>query len=293
VLNGTSLSLERGSILALLGPNGAGKTSLIRAICGRLQLDSGRIELGCADPRADSSARRDLGLVPQEIALYPDLTARENLEVMARLAGLARGPAREAAMSGLTWVGLSDREKSLPRHLSGGMKRRLNLAAGVLHAPAFVLLDEPTAGVDPEAREQVHNLLRELRDRGMGVLLATHDLEQAEELADRVALLVDGSVVAEGSKQELIEEAFGGARELTVTLAAAPNEASRDVLAREGLTVTGLNEIWTGPLDGGIEALAARGARLREAGLDVAELRVRNAGLRGVFFKWVGREISA
>jgi ABC-2 type transport system ATP-binding protein len=292
LLGGVSLVLERGQIRALLGPNGAGKTSLIRAICGRLRLDAGEVRLGALDPRRDAAARRRLGLVPQEIALYPDLSARQNLEVLGRLAGLARGAARAAAESGLRWVGLSERAESPARRLSGGMRRRLNLAAGVLHAPAFVLLDEPSLGVDPEAREGIHDLLRQLRARGTGILLATHDLDQAEELADRVALLVEGRVRAEGTQEELVEAAFGRARELIVTLVRAPDPAARALLEGEGLRPTAVEETWTGPLEDGLEGLARCGARLRDAGLETTELRVRAAGLRGVFFRLVGREAS-
>jgi ABC-2 type transport system ATP-binding protein len=293
VLGGASLVLEPGSLLGLLGPNGAGKTSLIRAICGRMRLDSGSVSLGGRDPRHDPGARAQLGIVPQEIALYPELTASENLEVLGRLAGLAPDEANDAAEAGLSWVGLSPRGASPTHQLSGGMKRRLNLAAGVLHSPAFVLLDEPTAGVDPEAREQIHDLLRELRRRGTGMLLATHDLDQAEQLADRVAIMVDGRVRAEGTCRSLVAASFGGAREVIVTLAAHPGPAGREVLEAQGLSAAASGESWTGPLEGGLEALARRGAQLRDAGLDVAEVRVRAAGLRGVFFKLVGREIEA
>jgi len=292
VLAGASLSVEPGRILALLGPNGAGKTSLIRAICGRLRLDSGSVRLGGRDPRGEPAARRQLGLVPQEIALYPDLTARENLEVMGRLAGLPSAAARREASTALEWIGLGDRAASLTRSLSGGMKRRLNLAGGVLHSPGVLLLDEPTVGVDPEARERVHDYLRELRGRGMGILLATHDLDQAEELADGVALLVDGKVRAHGTKEELIRSAFGDARELIVTLSHAPSTETRERLLAEGLSPTAAEETWVGPLEGGFEGLSRRGARLRDAGLDVAELRLRTAGLRGVFFRLVGRELE-
>jgi len=292
VLAGASLSVEPGQTLALLGPNGAGKTSLIRAICGRLRLDSGSVRLGGRDPRRDPAARRQLGLVPQEIALYSDLTARENLEVMGRLAGLSSAAARREAATALDWIGLGDRAGSRTRSLSGGMKRRLNLAAGVLHSPGFLLLDEPTVGVDPEARERLHDYLRELRGRGMAILLATHDLDQAEDLADRVALLVDGKVRASGTKEELVRAAFGNARELIVTLVRRPSPTARERLVAEGLAPTAAEETWVGPLEGGFEGLSRRGARLREAGLDVAEVRLRAAGLRGVFFRLVGRELE-
>ena len=284
-LHGAALSLRAGELYALLGPNGAGKTSLVRAICGRLRLDAGEVRVFGRDPRSDRGVRRRIGLVPQEIALYPDLTARENLQALGRLAGLGAADATAAAARGLAWVGLEDRADSLARTLSGGMRRRLNLAAGVLHAPGLVLLDEPTAGVDPGAREQLHALLRDLRDRGAALLLATHDLEQAEELADRVGLLVDGRVREEGTPAELVEKAFRGAREVGVTLARAPDATQQAALRHEGLAPDPGGQTWTGPLPGGLDALAGLGERLARGELAVAELRLREPGLRGVFLR--------
>ena len=292
-LDGASLELRRGEIYALLGPNGAGKTSLVRAACGRLRLDAGEVLLLGADPRREPSCRRGLGLVPQEIALYPELTVRENLEVLGRLAGLPAPDLPRAVAAALDWIGLADRAASRVGELSGGQKRRVNLAAGTLHGPAVLLLDEPTVGVDPQARERLHEMLRELRARGLAVLLATHDLDQAAELADRIGILVDGRVRAEGTLAELVERAFGGRRELALRLVAAPPSGTARALEAEGLRPGADDREWSGPLEGGLEALAGVGRRLAAAGVPLAELRLREPGLRGVFFRLAGREIDA
>jgi len=292
-LSGADLELRRGEIYALLGPNGAGKTSLVRAICGRLRLDGGEVRLLGADPLRDASVRRRLGLVPQEIALYPELSVRENLEVLGRLAGLPAAELPRAVAAALDWIGLAERAGSRVAELSGGQKRRVNLAAGTLHGPEVLLLDEPTVGVDPSARERIHEMLRELRGRGLAVLLATHDLDQAEELADRIGILVDGRVRAEGSLAELVEASFGGRRELALRLADAPGADVRRALEAEGLRATAEGREWAGPLDGGLEALAGLGRRLAAGGAPIAELRLREPGLRGVFFHVAGREIDA
>jgi ABC-2 type transport system ATP-binding protein len=291
-LAGVSLSLRRGEIYALLGPNGAGKTTLVRSIYGRVRLDSGRITMGGRDPRHERKARRRLGLVPQELALYPDLTPGENLAVFGRLAGLRRGEVRAAVETALDWTGLAGRAASLTGELSGGQQRRLNLAAGTLHQPDVLLLDEPTVGIDPEAREGIHELLRGLRARGMAILLTTHDLDQAASLADRIGILVDGQMVAEGTLAALVEQAFGSGRELLVTLAAEPGPEARALLRSEGLSAAAGTRDFSGPLAGGLPALSALGRRLAEAGLAVAEIRLREAGLRGVFFRVAGREIA-
>jgi len=292
-LAGVDLLLGQGEILALLGPNGAGKTTLVRAICGRVALDAGTVRIEGQDPRGNPASRRALGLVPQEIALYGELTVRENLEVLGRLAGVPRHELNQAVKQALVWTGLETRLGDRAQSLSGGMKRRLNIAAGTLHRPRFLLLDEPTVGVDPSARETIHEVLDSLRAAGMGMLLTTHDMEQAEELSDRVAILADGRICAEGSQKGLVQEYFGDAKELTVTLAAAPDESATSLLETEGLRPATDGVAWSGRMSGGLEALSSLGARLTGAGIAVAEVRVREPGLRGVFFRVTGREFES
>jgi ABC-2 type transport system ATP-binding protein len=293
VLNGVDLVLAPHQIYCLLGPNGAGKTSLVRAISGRLRLDSGYVRVCGDDPAIDTSARREVGLVPQEIALYLDLTARENLEIFARLMGVSRAGANAAATELLDRIGLADRADDRVGSLSGGMKRRLNVAAGVIHRPRLLLLDEPTVGVDPAARERIHELLMDLRSEGLAILLTTHDLDQAAGLADRVGVLIDGRLRAEGAVADLIHEFFGDGKELMVCLRRPPNDAHRAHLRREGLEPASDDRIWTSRLSPGHGDVATVSAAFDGAGLEVDEIRVREPSLRGVFFKLAGREIDA
>ncbi len=292
-LAGVDLTLSRGEIYTLLGPNGAGKTTLVRAIAGRLRLDRGAVRICGEDPVADPSARRWLGLVPQELALYPDLTARENLEIFGRLMGVSSEHVRHAAAGLLQQIELADRADDRVADLSGGMKRRLNVAAGVIHRPRLLLLDEPTVGVDPGARESIHDLLRELRRDGLAILLTTHDLEQAAELSDRVGMMIDGAIRTEGTVSQLVREVFGGDRELLVTLKEVPEAAGRAHLGERGLEASKDDRIWTGRLEGGFEDLSHLAAGMERAGLVVDEVRVRDPSLRGVFFRLAGREIDA
>ncbi len=291
-LHGVDLSVRRGEIYGLLGPNGAGKTSLIRAISGRLRLDGGSVRLAGGDPRNDRRVRRALGLVPQELALYPELTVRQNLELLGRLAGLGGREARQRTGPALEWIELADRANSAVSELSGGQKRRVNLAASTLHDPALLLLDEPTVGVDLPARERLHGLLRDLRARGAALLLATHDLDQATELCDRVGILVDGALRAEGTVPELVRGAFGAAGELVLTLRAEPEARAREVLTEAGLAAGVDARIWSGGVPGGVDAVPALLHRLEAAGAAVVETRVREPGLRGVFFRLAGRELD-
>ncbi len=263
----------------------------MRAVCGRLRLDGGSVSLLGRDP-ADADARRRLGLVPQEIALYPELTVAENLELLGRLAGLPPGEAGRAVKDALAWIGLADRAASLVATLSGGQQRRVNLAAATLHQPAVLVLDEPTVGVDPAAREQIHERLRELGARGIAILLATHDLDQAAELCGRIGILVDGRLRAEGTLVELVRRAFGEAREMRVALASPPGEDARRALAAEGLAAGADTRTWSGPVGADLEVLPAIARRLAAAGVPLAELRLREPGLRGAFFRLTGRELG-
>ncbi|MBI1799002.1 MAG: ABC transporter ATP-binding protein, partial [Candidatus Eisenbacteria bacterium] len=187
-LEGASLQLFEGERLALLGPNGAGKTTLLRAITGRVRLDRGSIDMSGHALEAEER-RRAIGVVPQEVAIYPLLTARENLEVFGRLQGVLPADLKERTAWALEWTGLADRAKRPVGQFSGGMKRRLNIACGVLHRPRIVLLDEPTVGVDPQSRERIYEMLDELRREGGTMLLTTHQLEEAEARCDRIAIL--------------------------------------------------------------------------------------------------------
>jgi ABC-2 type transport system ATP-binding protein len=171
------------------------------------------------------------------------------------------------------------------------MRRRVNIAAGILHRPEVLLLDEPTVGVDPSAREGIHDLLRRLWKDGLAILLTTHDLDQAEELAHRVGLLVDGRIRAEGSPEALIRETFGGSKEVAVVLSGPLAASGRALLEGAGLEPVGDGATWSGPLGGDLDAFSTLGRRLSEAGVGVGELRVREPGLRGVYCRLTGEEL--
>jgi ABC-2 type transport system ATP-binding protein len=197
-VNDISFSVGAGETIGLLGPNGAGKTTTVAMICGLIAPDSGEVRLNGQPIRGDTDpVRRTLGLVPQELALYDDLTARENLQLFGALYGL-RGPVLEEAMkSALELVGLAERAKDKVKTYSGGMKRRLNLAAALLHDPQTLLLDEPTVGVDPQSRNAIFENLETLKSRGKSLLYTTHYMEEAERLCDRIVILDQGRVVAD------------------------------------------------------------------------------------------------
>ncbi len=214
-LRGVSLDVYPGEQMALLGPNGAGKTTLVRAICRRLRIDNGTIEI-FGRSLSDPAALSKLGLVPQELAIYGDLTARENLSAFGRLHGLRGNPLKRRIEWALEWIGLEDRKSDLTKTFSGGMKRRVNLACGVMHKPQILLLDEPTVGVDPQSRQRIFDMLDELRADGTTIILTTHHLDEAQTQCDRIVILDHGEVIADGTLGDLIEHTTGSARHVSL-----------------------------------------------------------------------------
>ncbi len=291
-LGGVSLEIRAGELLALLGPNGAGKTTLIRTIAGRAVPSAGSVAIAGRDPATDAEARRQIGLVPQQIALYPTLTCRENLRAFGGLMGLNRAEARARGDAVLRSVGLADRAGDQVQELSGGMQRRLNIAAAILHAPRLLVLDEPTVGVDPHAKEAIHALLLGLKAHGMAILLATHDMEQAALLADRVAIIAGGLIRVEGKPAALVADAFAGAKEVMVTLAGAPDEPGLAGLQALGLLPFRAPLLWAGQVAGGYDAVATLDRSLQEIGLRTREIALREPTLASVFFRAAGRDLA-
>ena len=292
-LRGVDLVLNPGEIYALLGPNGAGKTTLIRAICGRIRPDGGTVLLKGRDPARVSAARAGLGLVPQEIALYPNLTVAENVQTFAVLADVPRAGLAAAVGRVLDLTRTADRAHVPIKHLSGGYKRRANIAAAIVHEPSLLILDEPTVGVDLDAREAVDAVIRGLRDLGVAVLVTTHDLDQADALADRVGFLRDGQLVLEGEPHALIAQAFGERMEIQVHLAEEIDAAGQDRLIAEGLEPTARPAVWTRLEADGYAAAGRLDARLRQAGLTPREIRVREPSLANLFSLVADRKLAA
>lgn len=201
VLQDLSFSVEPGQIYGLLGPNGAGKTTIINILCNLLKADRGSIRIN--DNPVSEKTKFLLGVAPQETLIYRYLTCRENLEFFANLYGLKRKTQQQQVQACLAAVGLSDRAASIAETLSGGMQRRLSLAIALVHQPKLLILDEPTTGLDLEARFEMWELIRQLKREGITILLTTHLLDEAERLCDRIGILKQGRIVAEGSLAEL------------------------------------------------------------------------------------------
>lgn len=201
-----SFEAEQGEILSLLGPNGAGKSTSISIISGLYPPTSGEAAImGHSIIKEPEAAKAHLGVVPQDIALYPDLSARENLLFWGKMYGLRGAPLKSRVDEVLEIIGLADRQKDHIEKFSGGMKRRVNIGAALLHQPKVIIMDEPTVGIDPQSRRHILDNVKELNQKGMTVLYTTHYMEEAAELSDHIAIMDKGRVIAYGTHAELIQ----------------------------------------------------------------------------------------
>jgi ABC-2 type transport system ATP-binding protein len=286
-LDGAGLELGKGEWLALLGPNGAGKTTLVRAISGRVRLDEGRIRLLGTDLGGDqeaSEARRKLGVVPQDIALYPLMTARENLKCFGELEGLRGDALKERIGWTLEWTGLADRSREPVKRFSGGMKRRLNIACSVLHRPEVLLLDEPTVGVDPQSRQRIWEMLEDLRREGASLLLTTHQLDEAQQVCERIVIIDHGKVIARGTFDELVRQTIGAGRRVSVILdGEIPSEL------RAGFEIDDLTlHHQVGDVGRELPELLTR---IKSAGGRITDVSIAGPTLQSVFIHLTGREL--
>lgn len=289
-LAGATMDLRPGEFLGLLGPNGAGKTTMIRAIAGRVRLDAGKIRLCDCDVTengpAAKSARRRLGIVPQEIALYGQFTSRENLEFFGELNGLSGRELSDRIRWALNFTGLAERASDLVKGFSGGMKRRLNIACGILHRPDVVLLDEPTVGVDPQSRERIWEMLKELRAQGTALLLTSHQLDEVQLVCERIIIIDHGKTIANGTFDELVQKTIGPARRVTLALREA-------VKGLDGLNVgaNGGRARVTRRVGNIAAELPALLSQVREAGGEIDDIHIESPSLQAVFLHLTGREL--
>ena len=285
-VDGISLELRGGECLGLLGPNGAGKSTLIRAIVGRVIPDAGRVAV-FGFPANTSEARSALGWVPQELALYPRLTCRENLAAFGRYHGLSGGRLAESVAWCLDWAALDDRAGELAKNLSGGMKRRLNMAAGIIHRPRVVLMDEPTVGVDPQSRNRIFEMIETLRGEGAAIIYTTHYMEEAERLCDRVAIIDHGRIIAQGAHEELVHSVFASRSQVLAHFAGDSGVIGSWVEQHAGHLLDGVAEftIEDSTLIAGLLDDAAR------SGLKLLDVTLRRPNLESVFLHLTGREL--
>ncbi len=291
-VRGVSLSIARGETYGLLGPNGAGKTTTISMIAGLLEPDSGRVSVDGQTVTTRSTApKANIGIVPQDLAIYPDLTARENLRFFGRLYKMDSKTLKARVDEVLEIIGLVDRADDRAKEFSGGMKRRLNIGIGLLHHPLLLILDEPTVGVDPQSRNAILESVEQLSTEGMAVLYTTHYMEEAERLCDRVAIIDEGTIQAEGTRRELVQ--LVGQLDRIRIQAAGPIQSGANAL----LGLSGLSGVSN--TDSGLELLAADAGSVLAAvmstlaGADVAvsAVTIEEPDLEAVFLHLTGKAL--
>jgi len=291
-VDGVGFEVAPGETYGLLGPNGAGKTTTISMICGLLRRDGGEVTVAGASLDDDpGQVKAAIGYVPQDVALYPDLSGLENLRFWGRMYGLAGRDLAERVEATLEVVGLTERAGDKVGDYSGGMQRRLNIAAGMLHRPRLLVLDEPTVGVDPQSRNAILSNVEALGGQGIAVLYTTHYMEEAERLCDRVGIIDRGRLIAEGTRRELVARV--GERD-RIELAATGDLAA---LATVAARLEGVDE--ASVVAGGVHLVARDGRRLlprlleaaEHAGAEVTSVELAEPDLEAVFLHLTGKAL--
>ena len=298
-VKGVSFTVRRGEIFSLLGPNGAGKTTTLSMLSCLLAPTAGDAQVdGLSVRQRPLQVKAAIGVVPQEIALYGELSARENLVFWGRMYGLSGARLAARVDAGLALAGLEDRARHKVNTFSGGMKRRLNIAASLLHEPRVLYMDEPTVGIDPQSRRRILDTVKELNAGGMTVLYTTHYMEEAEELSHRIGIIDHGELIALGTRAELARRVGeGDALRLEVVFNGCDRDALPGILARvDGVTsVRVLASAETG--EGAVLVTAADGETvlpsaimaISQAGAHVRRLELQEPNLEAVFLHLTGR----
>jgi ABC-2 type transport system ATP-binding protein len=291
-VDGVSLHIDEGETYGLLGPNGAGKSTTISMIAGLLEPSGGTIRIGGDVMTTVSTRLRSrIGLVPQDLAIYPDLTGRENLRFFARLYGLDRADTTRRIDEVLEVIGLTDRADDRADEFSGGMKRRLNIGIGLLHRPALLILDEPTVGVDPQSRNAILDSVEHLATEGMAVVYTTHYMEEAERLCDRIGIIDHGTLMAEGTRRELVRS-IGEQDRINIAATGPLDRAIAaldhlDGVSEASITDTGFTILTADATK--VIAIAIEAADVH--GLHVSSVEITQPDLEAVFLHLTGRAL--
>lgn len=290
-VDGISFEVKKGELFGFLGPNGAGKTTSLSMISGLLRPDLGTVMLGDIDVwKSPNAAKRLLGFIPQEISLYEELSARENLQFWGSLYSIPGNQLKKNIDELLERVGLADRAKEPVSKYSGGMKRRLNLAVGLVHRPQIVFFDEPTVGIDPQARNNIMEIIREIAKSGTTIIFTTHHLEEAESLCERIAIMDRGKILAIGSVQELAKIVGDG--DIVTIHGNFQATALQHIFENTAITFVNLTDHKaTITLPDGGTGLAMMMQHLTENHIELSDLSIQKPSLESVFLKLTGRAL--
>ena len=291
-VNDVSFSVQEGEVFGLLGPNGAGKSTTLSIICGLLKVGSGNVTIdGWNISKNGSKAKKLIGIVPQEPALYPQISAEANLRFWGTINGLPSKELEAAVKDVLAVVGLENRAKGRVSKFSGGMKRRLNIAAGLIHSPRLIIMDEPTVGIDPQSRNHILETVKGLKEKGITVIYTSHYVEEVEALCDRVAIMDSARIIAEGTVSELLKQGEQY-QELTIYLNNCSQKLQAPVQNLPGVENTL-------PLENKLTIITPDAEKLLPLALDtiasndgvVSEIKIHKPNLESLFLKLTGKTL--
>jgi len=290
-VRGISLEILAGETFGLLGPNGAGKTTTLSMLSTLLTPSRGDVLVfGASVVRDPAAVRRRVGLAPQQVSLYPTFTAEENLEFFGRVHGVPPAVLRRRISELLDLVGLAGRRHDRVHTYSGGMQRRLNLACSLIHDPRLLLLDEPTVGVDPQSREKLFEVIRQVAGAGTTIVYTTHYIEEAERLCDRIAILDEGRIAAVGTLQQLLGE-LGVAEVIEIRGAAAASDANALEALPEVVKVERGDCVLRLFVKSPAQAIDLIAGPLRQSGDQIDSLEVHRVSLERVFMDLTGKAL--
>lgn len=287
-----SFAADAGEVLSLLGPNGAGKSTTISMLSGLLAPTGGDASImGHSVVSEPESAKKSLGVVPQDIALYPDLSARENLIFWGKMYGLRGAILKQRVDEVLEIIGLVDRQKDHVDKFSGGMKRRVNIGAALLHKPDVIIMDEPTVGIDPQSRRHILDNVKELNRQGMTVLYTTHYMEEAAELSDHIAIMDKGRIIAYGTHDELIK-LVGRETRIDITINAEGGRVLEAWRSTEGVArIDALDGTLTALVDDSNRVLPRLFDAASKVGVRIMSVDIQEPNLETVFLHLTGRAL--
>lgn len=294
VVKGVTFSVEKGEAFGLLGPNGAGKSTIISMICGLLPYNEGEITVGGFSVKDHPlEIKRKIGVVPQDIALYPTMSALDNLLFWGKMYGLTGRDVRKRSDEVLDLVGLSDRSKDKIETFSGGMKRRINIGAALMHKPELLIMDEPTVGIDPQSRNHILETVKELNKEGMTIIYTSHYMEEVEFLCKRIGIIDHGEVIAVGTKEDLCNRLSGG-----TIVKMEVNDFKHSLI--DELTTLSITENVIGHeeeksfeifVSSGTQALGEIVTAAVKSDVKVSSIQVQEPNLESVFLQLTGRSL--